>query len=186
MTVNGKLVRYTYASNKLTINTSNDITVGKTGSNNKETATSYIIWADKDVYINGNITYKNDTYTNLDKMPKVVIYSAGNIYVGCHVERIDAVLIAEKNFDSCTNAEGKNPGINDVARRNRLIINGSLIADRIRLTRTYGAGPGQQSGDPAEIINYDTSLIIWSRAQADTSASNKLNVTYTNEIAPRY
>ena len=54
------------------------------------------------------------------------------------------------------------------------------------MKRTYGAGTGKYSGIPAEIINYDSTLVIWARSRADTGETGVLNATYTHELAPRY
>ena len=54
------------------------------------------------------------------------------------------------------------------------------------LNRTYGATAGEGSGVPAEIINYDTSTVLWGRDMAAGDSYNGLNSVYQHELAPRY
>ena len=182
MNANGKLVRYSYVSGNIGISsgTANPIKVeqGFTGDGKK--STTYIVRSDKNVKIYNNIEYP-DTYQTLNDIPKVVVYAKGNIDIWCGVTRIDAILIAEGTINTCND-----DGNASVSRNVQLKINGALIADRLLLNRTYGAGPGAASGVPAEIINYDTSMLLWGQSQADISASGKMNATYTRELAPRY
>ena len=182
MNTNGKLVRYTYSGNKgIDINAS---TVQRGMTNEGLVSTTYIVRSAGDIAINGNIIYTNN-YSTLEEMPKLIIYGK-NIYIKCQVNRIDAVLIAEQVVDTCAESNGSHPDLNDAARSNQLRINGTVIADKLVLNRTYGAGAGDKSGVPAEVLNYDTSLLLWGRAQADTSTSGRMTVTYTRELAPRY
>lgn len=182
MNANGKLVRYSYVSGNIGISsgTANPMKVeqGFTGEGKK--STTYIVRSDKNVKIYNNIEYP-DTYQTLNDIPKVVVYAKGNIDIWCGVTRIDAILIAEGTINTCND-----DGNASVSRNVQLKINGALIADRLLLNRTYGAGPGAASGVPAEIINYDTSMLLWGQSQADISASGKMNATYTRELAPRY
>lgn len=130
--------------------------------------------------INGNIVYE-DGYSTFSDIPKLVIYSEGNIVIGCNVTRIDAVLISDYNINSCDNDD-----INSKENSNQLVINGSIITDTLTLNRTYGAAKGANSIIPAEIVNYDATLYLWGANQASVSESAKLNAVYAREIAPRY
>ncbi|MBR0488072.1 hypothetical protein IJJ39_00090 [Candidatus Saccharibacteria bacterium] len=137
-----------------------------------------------DVTINGNIENYGDGMTSSGEVPKAVIY-AKNIYINCYVERIDAVLIAENKIVTCNGYEGNND-INSAARSNRLIINGVVMANKIDFGRTFGNSVGNGSGEPAEIINYDTTTLLWGRYMAGSAESDTLTVTYQHELAPRY
>ena len=59
--------------------------------------------------------------------------------------------------------------------------------NKLFFNRTYGAATGVNSKVPAEIVNYDTSTILWGRAKSDPNNEHKnLTAVYTHEIAPRY
>ncbi len=199
VTPNEKLVRYTYAKNKLTINESTlvkgqiaDVISGSV--NSVPVGTTYIVRSDNDIIIAGNLYSEPEPNTNMDDLSKLIIYGK-NIEIMCQVKRVDAILIAENVINTCTNADGQTPDLNDSVRSIPLRINGAVVADKLLLNRTFGASAGytrtengivQGTGAPAEVINYDTTLLIWGRAQADTASSGKVNVTYTRELAPRY
>ncbi len=158
----------------------------------------------KDFVIDTNIQYEDGLYKGFDidldaqheesyksflEIPKLII-RADNIKINCNVTRIDAVLIADKiengnikgNVDTCANSTS---GVNDGARSNQLKINGAIITGSMTAKRTYGAGIGQYSVIPAEIIDYDTSLYLWSAPRADVASSGKLDVVYMQELSPR-
>jgi hypothetical protein len=205
LTANKKLVRYSYGKSmnitvkastitKGSINEVMDDDLSVDSASEKEVGTTYIIRSDETVTIDGNILFESGKSKSFDELSKVIIY-AKNINIVCRVKTIDAVLIAENEIKTCTDWEGNVPDINDVSRSVPLRINGAVIADKISFDRTFGAtaGPNREedgiekgSGVPAEVINYDTTLLLWGRAQADTSASGKVNETFTRELAPRY
>lgn len=135
------------------------------------------------VTIKDNIEYenKNDNYSNLESIPKIIIY-AENINISCSVTRIDAVLIADEKINTCSDSITDNSSL----RSTPLMIRGSVISDTLTLGRTYGAATGKNSVIPAEIINYDTSLYLWANNQSSATTSGKLTETYINELAPRY
>ena len=143
------------------------------------------IKSEGDLFIGNNIEYV-DVATSLNNMPKLVIYSTGNINIGCEVTRIDAVIIADGTINTCTDHDGKTPDVNAKVRSNQLVINGMVLADELLLNRTYGAAIGQEySAIPAEIINYDP-LFELTTIKKETDDSARLNVVYTQESAIRY
>lgn len=139
--------------------------------------------SNNDFNISGDVIYA-DNYSLVSEIPKVIIYSKKNIVIGCGVRRIDAVLIAEGNVYTC-DKEGVNNGVNASKRSNQLKINGAVIANKMIAGRTYGAATGVNSGTPAEIINYDTSLYLWGSSRSDVTKTGKLKVVYQTELAPR-
>ncbi|MBR2998348.1 hypothetical protein IKF34_01015 [Candidatus Saccharibacteria bacterium] len=132
----------------------NDLTIGPSVLANGNT---YVVRSEKNVTINGNLEYENSSYTNLNEIPKLFIYAGGDIKIVCGVNRIDAVLITKGDVDTCSDSSDTNAEKNS----NRLKINGAIIANTAHLNRTYGAGTGNKSMIPAEIINYDTTLYMW-------------------------
>lgn len=137
------------------------------------------------VMIGDNIVYNDGGYDSLQTVPKAVIYSSGNITIGCNVNRVDAILIAEGSIYTCDEyiASGT---VREYARSNQLKINGALIGDTLILGRTYGNTKGVNSGTPAEVINYDSSALLWGASMASAEESDTLTVTYQHELAPRY
>ena len=145
------------------------------------TSGTTIIEADN-ITINNNIIYDNAaSYTNLNNIPKLIIYANGagengNINIACGVTQIDAILIAKNTIDTCSG-------------KDQLAITGQIIAKTINLNRTYGAGPGmgpEGSATPAEIINYDASSILWNINTNNEDNYQGLTTVYMRELAPRY
>lgn len=141
---------------------------------------TWVIHRNDDFAINGNIIYE-DNYSSIAEVPKLIIY-ANNIKIACNVERVDAVLIAENEVQTCYDSNN----VNSRANSRQLKINGTVITDTFNLQRTYGAAKGIDSIVPAEIVDYDTSLYIWGAPRSDAAASGKLLTVYQRELSPRY
>ena len=151
------------------------------GANTVNIGRTHIVNVSGDLTINGNIQYQGSTFTSLEQIPKVILY-ANNITIGCTVSRIDAIIIAEENLNTCESSD-----INLRQNSNRLQVNGAIVTNKLFFNRTYGAATGVNSKVPAEIVNYDTSTILWGRAKADPGNEHKnLTAVYSHEIAPRY
>ena len=148
---------------------------------------THVVKSTKNITINGNLIYANATYSKLSEIPKLIIYG-NNINISCDVDRIDAILIATNTIDTCYNAPDKNNASNlrnAESRANRLTINGMTISNKLILGRTYGAATGSNSDIPAEVINYDSSAVLWSNFISGAGESGKLTTTYRHELAPR-
>ncbi len=84
----------------------------------------------------------------------------------------------------------------------QLVINGAIIAKTILLNRTYGAvsdysdkaaNCGTSDGSkrfcasiPAEIINYDNSILVMGKDSNTATAKTNLVTVYQRELSPRY
>ena len=171
-----------------------DISGGTLGA-----STTRVVRISGNVNINSDIIYANGGYDSAGLIPKVVIYASGNININCRVNRVDAMLIAGGTVNTCVIDENTRAdrGLKMVDGKDvpdyelgeyakQLTINGVVVANRIELNRTYGAATGTNSGTPAEIINYDSSSILWGRAMADASESDVMSTVYMHELAPRY
>ncbi|HUB93649.1 MAG TPA: hypothetical protein VMB52_04050 [Verrucomicrobiae bacterium] len=134
------------------------------------------------LYVNGNVTITNTgsggiTYPaswTISNPPLFEIIASGNIYVDKGVTDLDGLYIAQNNGTSgtgtiydCTN--GSTPytidstGSFNTACDTNLTVNGSFIADQIRLMRTSGtvesATSTEASGtNQAETFNYSPAL----------------------------
>lgn len=135
--------------------------------------TTRVMKAKGDIAINGNIIYADGPYISQKDIPKMVIYSEGAINISCNVTRIDAIIIAKGWVNTCNSS-------------NQLTVNGMIIAEGIRFDRTYGAGPGRESGTPAEVVNYDSSAVVWGKNMSNVNDFKTLKTVYQHEIAPRY
>ncbi len=187
VTVNDTVVKSLYCNGVIEFRGSN-VGFGSTAGKDsivREKGTTWIVRSDEDITITGNITYdQTKGYKTFNSMQKLIIYSKKNINIKCDVTWIDAVLISEKKVRTCSNATSGDD--NDARRNPQLRINGAIITDVLEPGRSYGSGGGVYPADPAEIINYDSTLLLWGRAQADVSESDKTYTTYTRELAPRY
>lgn len=136
--------------------------------------------------ITGNITIKKD---DDGKVPRVVIYSSGNINIDCGVGRLDAILIANGDINTCYTDD---PDVNLATyggAQKRLIINGAIkTVGTLRLNRTFGAATGDYSIEPAEIINYDNNMLFIGGSGSDSLSvdPSSLVTQHMRELAPRY
>jgi len=115
---------------------------------------------DGDVYISGNIVYKNsDTWTDATQIPKLIIRAKGNIYISNSVTRLDGVYIAKPKDASsggaiytCADTSASNGigytyddlwakcgGSSPLTSANSLTVYGVFIANKINLLRTAGS-----------------------------------------------
>ena len=137
-----------------------------------------------DIYYGGEGSIGNG-YKTLNEIPRLVLYAEENVTIACNVERIDALVIAGKKVKTCDSDD-----INSKANSTQLTINGAIITGRLEANRTYGGATGNNTIIPAEIINFDPSLYLWStnnsEAQGTTDADSNLETTYITEVAPRY
>ena len=198
--ISGKMAASGNAEKDICISDVNgDVTIGASGVGWSQTR---IVKANN-VTIDGYIEYQNDGFDRLSEIPKVIIYAKNDIKISCDVKRVDAILIAEKTIYSCNEYSGSGTvsGTDeDTIRSKQLVVNGAMIANRLELGRTYGNTMGTESNDPqpnlanpkigsetpAEIINYDVSILLWGESMAGAEESDTLTVTYQHELAPRY
>ncbi len=143
----------------------------------------HIQYCDADCIIDTNQIYQNDNNFK-------IIYAERDVKINCEVTRIDAIIAAGGMVDTCANPGAENGEAKNAANRsNQLIINGSVIASRLVLGRTYGAATGENTAIPAEIINALPSLYYWSVTEkSDSEGDNNminLSTTYQRQLAPR-
>jgi hypothetical protein len=152
-----------------------------------------LIHGKQDITISNDIRYADSGgYTNLLQTPKLIIYSDAEIIINCNVKRIDAVLMA-KTVSTCPSTNYSSED-----NSNQLFIYGAVIANKLIANRTYGAATGNNSIVPAEIIDFDPTLYLWSGAHNGTDApegqednndkdkSLDVDIVYTRELVPRY
>ena len=176
---------------------SGDLTVTSNGTLRKGTIRAVKA---SNITINDNITIDSGAhFDNLRQVPKAVFYATNNIYIGCNVTKLNAVLYAERVI-TCNNIDNEGSGslndkiarkINDKANSNQLYISGAVLAGRLYANRTYGSGDGANSIVPAEIIDFDPSLFAWGGVAGSTDEDDEgfdgvIETTYITDLPPRY
>ena len=161
------------------------------------------IWDDRE---NGTCIYNNEAdvtitseievgrdveYGKLSEIPRVIVYASGDINIECHVGRIDAILVAGGTINTCSDNKGSADYMKKLRGTakgaNLLTINGMLSADRIEFNRTIGASK-DKPGEPAEIINFDTTLLMLgmpSSASSGLSEWSNYKLEAVRDAAPR-
>ena len=139
------------------------------------------------ITISKDIKFPDDNDDN-EHIRKAIIYAKeGSILIKCDVMEVDAILVAKEGIKTCVDNDGNEPDYNAEVRSHRLIIKGAVITDgELRLGRTYGAGKGKYSSIPAEIINYDSSIVLWWRDMLQSTKGNTFSEVYQKVLAPRY
>lgn len=154
---------------------------------------------DTDVEINSDIIYASGPFSSARDIPQIVII-ARNIIVAESVQRIDAWLIANGVNSSgvATPAEGRintcgvgaagslneAAGLNASVCRDRLVVNGPVIANHLVLRRTAGADSGTGAGNPAEIFNLRPDAYLW--VTSYSSNASRIQTVNTKELPPRF
>ncbi len=166
---------------------------------------------DSGINITDNIEIPDGPYTDIYQIPRLIIYTNGDVNISRTVTRIDAWIIAPNGtVNTCSDftsaqtetrtADNHYGGATDCDRQ--LKINGPVIAGGVQLNRTYGADPvSYREGSypdevetravesdryhPAEIFNLGADDYLWAYAQAGRYNSSYTDA-YTRELPPRY
>jgi len=133
----------------------------------------------QDVTINGNISYGNTSFTNLNEIPQLVII-ARSIKINSNVSNVDAWLVASESIDTCADVFGS---LSSGVCSNPLTVNGPVMARALSLRRTAGSGTYSNSGNPAEVFNLRADSYLW--AYNRSASSNNVNTDYVMEMPPR-
>ncbi len=140
---------------------------------------SHVIYSTGTITIGSNLLYEDQVYTNPNQIPEYVIY-AKSINIECGVQEVNAWLVTEGTINTCSDVSD----VNAAGRSNQLVINGVIVADKIDLGRTYGAGTGKYSAIPAEIIKLSPFAQLYSKSESTEKPT--IYTTYRRELAPRY
>lgn len=152
---------------------------------NLEQGKTVVYLADGDINITGDVKYQLFGYKTIQQIPKMVIF-AKNVNIGCNVQRLDALIVAEDNVTTCgTSAPVQSPAL-EQDNSLQLVVNGAIVSGTLTLNRSYGAATGADSITPAELFNYDSSLYLWSYRNAEAATSGQMTETSSKELAPRY
>lgn len=163
---------------------SGDLTLSESELAAGEPGQSVVLKVDGNVLISGDQIYEDASYTGISQLPQLVIIASKDITISSNVSRVDAWLVSGGAIRTC----GIDPVYYDkltISTCNEpLTINGPVMANKLYLLRTAGSGPGDQSGDPAEIFNLRADAYLWSFARASTSG--RVQTVYTTELPPRF
>ncbi len=166
------------------------LTESKLAAGKKIDATHYlpgqsvVLKVDGNVFISGDQIYEDASYTGISQLPQLVIIATGDITISSNVSRVDAWLVSGKAIRTCDIPQAEYEELTVSKCNKPLTINGPVMANKLYLLRTAGSGPGDQSGDPAEIFNLRADAYLWSFARASTSG--RVQTVYTTELPPRF
>ena len=142
------------------------------------------------VNITGNINYASGPVNSVKDIPQMIII-ANNINISPSVGNVDSWLIAKNALATCdeigsasdldTTSSAYNLSSNDC--KSTLRVNGPVMAKKLWLRRTAGAGTGDSTGDPAEVFNYRPDAMLWINNRFNNNALRTTNLT---ELPPRY
>lgn len=172
---NASGTRYTYVDGNAYLTASREL----------EPNITHVIYATGDVIINSNITYTQGGYTDISQVPQYIIISDRNLYIAGHVSTLHAQLIFDKGtIYTCASGTTR---ITDPANpicSNQLRTIGTIVAQKLKLDRTYGAATGERSSWPAEILDAGLTTMLWSGSSE--SEAPTLHTVYTKEVSPRF
>lgn len=133
--------------------------------------------------IDGNVTYNNGPYGDISEIPQLVII-AKNIAIEPGVTNVDAWLIAsDKNGGTVSTCNDPGTLTSEICNA-PLTINGAIMARKLDLRRTGGAGAGGAAGDPAEVINLRADAYLWSQSEGRSGV--RARTTHTIELPPYF
>lgn len=144
--------------------------------------------------IDGTLIVDTDISPNGGNMAKLddivgVVIIAKNVYFTDKPTHIDATIIAKNEVNTCYKTSTKTIGnsvgnlSSDVCNQ-ELVFEAPVIAKKLILNRTAGAGSGANSIQRAEIFNLNMTNYLWSYSQM-THYSQAIT-TYSRELPSRY
>lgn len=138
-----------------------------------------------EITITNNITLPDQDSLSVDELAQNIIIAKNKINIADNVTRVDAwLVVTDGEVDTCTDGQGNPITLSASTCNRQLTINGPILAKKLSLHRTAGAGPGDGSIDPAEIFNLRPDAYLWGFSQA--RSFSETYVVYSRELAPRY
>lgn len=150
-----------------------------------------VYYVQGDVTISGTgVTYPA-TYAGVAGVPSLVVIATGNIYVAPTVTQMDGIFVARGNgstngvFYTCW-PKNEPASITNPCNTNQLTVNGSVIAGRIDLFRSFGASGASaaQRKDPGERFLQSPEMFI--RNAITTTGRTTIETTNVLELPPRF
>ncbi len=202
VTINGQ--KYAYLKNAMATTSTGDIlynkvignayldTVVRTGKQTTIYDVSGTFIINSNVVTTTSETEAYPSYDHANKVRQNLIF-ANNVHVLPNVEKIDALVIADNEVDTCAYSSTDNlkngtrtalSNLNANLCNKQLVFNAPVITRKINLFRTFGASNDTSSIKRAEIFDFDMANYLWTYGQA--SKYSQANTTYTRELPPRY
>lgn len=146
---------------------------------------SVIIRASGTVTISGDIRYTAESLNSISEIPQVVII-ANDIRINDNVTNVDAWLIANGSNGRIYTCGSNNftQILTSNTCKEKLTINGPVMAKKLYLTRTSGSGTAAASGEPAEVLNLRADAYLWAIGRSGGQGS--VQTINTRELAPRF
>lgn len=147
---------------------SGNLQIGASGNVTVPIGTQMAVFVEGNVFIRENITYATGA-ENWSQHPYLVIVASGDIRVHPDVTNLDGLFVAQAGtIYTCAQGINNDYSASAVygACRNKLTVNGGLIADSIKFLRMNGtvrsATPEElpNSGNIAEVINYTPEMYL--------------------------
>lgn len=111
-----------------------------------------------DIFIEDNIIYDTTGWT-AQTIPSMLVVATGNIYIDPSVTQLDGTYEAGGKIVTCATASGAITPTNlyDTCK-NKLIVNGSFVAKKIELLRTYGSlrDEARNLAPPGSLVTCDS------------------------------
>lgn len=142
-----------------------------------------------DVTISDSLLYTSQSLSSISEIPQLIII-ADTISIEADVQRVDAWLVATGDsgtINTCSEiSDPAQAGSPLTANRcvEQLTVNGPVVAKRLLLYRTAGAGTLSSSGDPAEVFNLRPDAYLW--AAYYNSTAGRVPTVTTRELPPRF
>lgn len=149
-----------------------------------------VYYADGDVTITGNLTYPA-TYANAAAIPSLLVITKGNVYVAPTVSQMDGIFVARGNgntngvFYTCW-PKNEPASITNACNSNSLTVNGSVLAGRIDLFRSFGATGGTPDARKAAAEQFNFSPELYLHNVINTSGQTTIQTSNELELPPRF
>ena len=155
-----------------------------------------VYYSETDLTIKTDLTLNSlglatSSYQHLSDIPQIVLLAGNNIIIQDNVKTIDAWVVAKSKVNTCNGIPRSafETRLNSETCKEKLSINGPVIANEIELPRTYGADVSKADGDgslkdAAEVIDYNPLTFLWGYNQATKDGQPK--TVYLKKLAPRW
>lgn len=146
--------------------------------------TTKIMYFNSGLEITSDIKYTG-SYPTLSDIPRVIIVVNGDVKIDNAVQQIDAWIITNGTLYTCKEDSDATSSLTINKCANQLTFNGPVIADKTRLSRTFGADNSvADRAKAAEVFNLDPATYLSSYSASVTSSN--IQTVYEKELSPRW
>lgn len=156
----------------------------------------YTLYVNGDLAITGDVRLANTTFNGIAQIPSIRLIATGDIYIAPNVTELNAIIVSQggtiytcSRFDNIFSPPARDQITNpnyapaNTRCRNKLTINGALLASSIRFFRSNGSLRNSTNGEAAnganisEVINYSPE--VWLGVPSDVPINDKPYDSYT-------